>query len=101
MIVRGSESSTIRSIRTDGEVLLRSVEYSLRIVYCISLGRLKKRNVSYDCEVFRGPNDPFDPYGSNDPLTHMASCGLVRIFSLPNEMQHTTRKLYSTDRKGP
>ena len=30
---------------------------------------------------------------SNDPLTHIASC--------PNEIHHTIRKLYSTDRKGP
>ena len=33
MIVRGAEGLTIRSIRTDRKVPLRSVEYSLRIVY--------------------------------------------------------------------
>ena len=34
----GAEGLTIRSIRTDGKVALRSAEYSSRIVYCISLG---------------------------------------------------------------
>ena len=34
----GAEGLTIRSIRTDGKVPIRSVEYSSRIVYCITLG---------------------------------------------------------------
>ena len=42
MIVRGVEGLTIRSIRKDRKVPLRSVEYSLRIVYCISLGRFRE-----------------------------------------------------------
>ena len=42
----GAEGLTIRSIRTDGKVPLRSVEYSSRIADCISLGRLKKKLTS-------------------------------------------------------
>ena len=36
--IEGAEGLTIRSICTDGWVPLRSLEYSLPIVYCISLG---------------------------------------------------------------
>jgi len=42
MIVRGSVCLAIRSIRSDRvKVSLRSVGYSLRMAYCISLGRFR------------------------------------------------------------
>ena len=41
MIVRGAGGFTIRSIRTDRKVPLRSVECILRIASCISLGDKK------------------------------------------------------------
>ena len=63
MLVRGAEGFTIRSIRTDRKVLLRSVEYSLRIAYCISLGLRRKKNYSSYSEGGQGLNHPFDPYG--------------------------------------
>ena len=69
MSVWGAESLTIRSIRTDRYVFLCSVEYRSRIVYCISLGGLRK-NTSFDVSVGgRKLNDPFDPYGSLRVLT--------------------------------
>ena len=40
--VKGAECLTIRSIRTDRKGVLRSIESSLRIVYCISFGTLRK-----------------------------------------------------------
>ena len=43
MLVRGAEGLTIRSIRTDRKVPLRSVEQRSRFVYCISLGKLRKK----------------------------------------------------------
>ena len=43
MSVRGAERLTIRSIRTDRKVPLRSVEQRFRFVYCISLGKLRKK----------------------------------------------------------
>ena len=63
MSVRGAEGLTIRSIRTDRKVPLRSVEYRSRFVYCISLGKLD------DSEGGRRLNDPFDPYGWSSALT--------------------------------
>ena len=42
---------------------LRSVEYSSRMVYCMSLGTLRKKLFT-DSEGVRRFNDPFDPYGS-------------------------------------
>ena len=43
MMVRGAEGLTIRSIRTDCRVHLRSVEFSCRMVYCISLASVRKK----------------------------------------------------------
>ena len=54
---------SVRSICTDGQVPLRSVVYCSRIVYCISLGRLKEKIVVDDNEGGRKLNDLFDPYG--------------------------------------
>ena len=65
-IVRGSEGLTIRSIRTDRQVALRSVEYCSRMVYCISLGTKK---TAFQIVAGRRFNDPFDPYGSLSGLT--------------------------------
>ena len=48
---------------------LRSVEYCSRMVYCISLGTLRKNNCFTDSEGVRRFNDPFDPYGSLSGLT--------------------------------
>ena len=48
---------------------LSSVEYSSRIVYCISLGTLRKKKDSSDSEGVRRLNDPIDPYGSLSGLT--------------------------------
>ena len=62
MIVSGLEGLTIRSIRTDRWVSLHSEEYSLRMVYSISLRRQKKSSFD-DSEGGRRLNDPFDPYG--------------------------------------
>ena len=50
-------------------MLLRSVEYSLRIVDCMSLGRLRKNTTFMISERVRSGNDPFDPYGSLSALT--------------------------------
>ena len=50
-------------------MVLRSVEYCPRMVYCISLGTLRKKNCFTDSEGFRRLNDPFDPYGSLSGLT--------------------------------
>ena len=52
-------------------MLSRSVEYSLRMVYCISLGRLRKKTSFDDGEGGRRLNDPFDPYAS---LSGLALC---------------------------
>ena len=49
-------------------MLLRSVEYSSRIVYCISIGKLRKNTFDVS-EGGRKLNDPFDPYGSLNALT--------------------------------
>ena len=38
---------SVRLIRTDGVNPLRSVEYSSRIVYCISLGGLRKNKLRF------------------------------------------------------
>ena len=48
---------------------LRSVEYCLRIVYCISLGRLRKNTLFDVSDGGRKLNDPFDSYGSLSALT--------------------------------
>ena len=48
---------------------LRSVEYCSRMVYCISLGTLRKKNCFTDSEGVRRLNDPFDPYGPLSGLT--------------------------------
>ena len=48
---------------------LRSVEYSSRVVYCISLGTLRKKNAFSDSEGGRRFNGPFDPYRSLSGLT--------------------------------
>ena len=45
---------------------LRSVEYCSRMVYCISLGTLRKKNCFTDSEGVRRLNDP---YGSLSGLT--------------------------------
>ena len=45
MSVRGAEGLTIRSIRTDRKVPLRSVEYRSWFVYCSSLGKLRKKSI--------------------------------------------------------
>ena len=63
MIVWGAKGLTIRSIRTDGKVPLRSVEYSSRIADCISLGGLKKKAPFHDSVGGERLNDPIDPYG--------------------------------------
>ena len=47
---------------------LRSVEYTLRIVDCMSLGRLRKNPTFMIIERGRRVNDPFDPYGSLSAL---------------------------------
>ena len=39
------------------------------MVYCISLGTLRKKNCFTDSEGVRRLNDPFDPYGSLSGLT--------------------------------
>ena len=65
----GAEGLTIRSIRTDGKVPLRSVEYSSRIADCISLGRREKTYEFDDSVGGRKLNDPFDPYGWLSVLT--------------------------------
>ena len=69
MSVRGAEGLTIRSIRTDRSVPLRSVEYRSRFVYCISLGKLRKKISFDDSEGDRRLNDPFDPYGWSSAFT--------------------------------
>ena len=69
MSVRGAEGLTIRSISTDRSVPLRSVEYRSRFVYCISLGKLRKKNSFDDSEGGRRLNDPFDPYGLSSAFT--------------------------------
>ena len=48
---------------------LRSVEYRSRFVYCISLGKLRKKNSFDDSDGGRRLNDPFDPYGWLSALT--------------------------------
>ena len=51
-------------------MVLRSVEYCSRIVYCISLGTLRKNTDCFtDSEGVRRFNDPFDPYRSLSGLT--------------------------------
>ena len=49
---------------------LRSVEYCSRMLYCISLGTLRKKKLFYRySEGVRRFNDPFDPYGPLSGLT--------------------------------
>ena len=48
---------------------LGSVEYSIRIVDCMSLGRLRKNKTFMITKRVRRVNDPFDPYGSLSALT--------------------------------
>ena len=55
MSVRGAERLTIRSIRTDRKVPLRSVEQRFRFVYCISLGKLRKK---FRVMLVRGAEGP-------------------------------------------
>ena len=73
------------------------VEYSLRIVYCISLGRLKK-NTSVDVsEGGRKFNDPFDPYGSLSVLTLRRIQFMDRILHLIRE---TEKNLFDVSEGG-
>ena len=63
---------------------LRSVEYCSRMVYCISLGTLEKKNCFTDSEWFRRLNDPFDPYG---PLSGL----MLRRVLFPDGILHLIR----------
>ena len=76
-----------RSIRTDGYLCLRSVECtgSSRIIYCISLGRLRKITSFDVSEGGRRFNDPFDPYGSLSVLTLSSAQFSDRILHLIRE----------------
>ena len=47
---------------------LRSVEYCSRMVYCISLGTLRKKT-AFQIVAGRRFNDPFDLYGPLSGLT--------------------------------
>ena len=68
---------------------LRSVEYSSWIVYCISLGRLRKKNRFSDSEGGERLNDPIDPYGSLSGLTLRRVLFTDRILHLIRETKKT------------
>ena len=67
-------------------MLLRFVEYSSRIVYCISLGRLRKITSFDVSEGGRKLNDPFVPYASLSALT-------LRRVQFTDRILHVIRSL--------